>query len=87
MLPLERIGVLGILYCFFMYCTLEMHLARKNTSVRQEIRKRRLVLAAKIRESRPALAIIQTLQVCRTWGVCNVIAALSSRLAYRSHPD
>ena len=75
MMPLEIIGVLGILYCFFMYCTLEMHFVKKNSSVREEIRKRRLALAVKIRESRPVLAI------------ANLMAALSRRLAHRSHAD
>ena len=50
MMPLELIGVLGLLYCFFMYCTMEAYLARKGTSVRAKVR-------GIVRESRLAVAV------------------------------
>ena len=45
MIPLEVIGVLGILYCFFMYATVRTYLAKNNMSVREKLRESRLVAA------------------------------------------
>ena len=45
MMPLEVIGVLGILYCFFMYATVRTYLAKNNITVREKIRESRLVAA------------------------------------------
>ena len=45
MVPLEVIGVLGILYCFFMYATVRAYLVKNKISVRDKIRDSRLVVA------------------------------------------
>lgn len=45
MLPLEAIGVLGLLYCFFIYAIVKVQLERRNISVREEIRKSFVALA------------------------------------------
>lgn len=69
MMPLELIGVLGLLYCFFMYCTMEAYLAKKGTSVGAKVREI-------VRESRPAVAITNVIG-----GLSSFVGSLFGSLA------